>query len=310
MAAALPAPAMHPPAVRTGPAGDAGKDAGNVSLMNIAGRQRMLSQRIVLQTVLAVQGQAEQARAARQTLELFETSQARLVQTPRQLDAASAREVQAIYHGPQGVGAAIDAFARQARTVLDLADHGSARAADALGTLVGTTDGVLKALDAATTVFDQVQRRQSEAMMNELTGPRRLARARIRRRGECAFGHHGGDRPAVAAGRLARRARPQGRLKCVEKGRSPAQPCASAASRWICAKRSASSLRRLLRSRAASQRRRSSGVEGESGGTAVGLRSSSTATMVKKQLLTWRTTWVRMSSATTFTPISIDEVPV
>lgn len=170
MAAALPAPAMHPPAVRTGPAGDAGKDAGNVSLMNIAGRQRMLSQRIVLQTVLAVQGQAEQARAARQTLELFETSQARLVQTPRQLDAASAREVQAIYHGPQGVGAAIDAFARQARTVLDLADHGSARAADALGTLVGTTDGVLKALDAATTVFDQVQRRQSEAMMNELTG--------------------------------------------------------------------------------------------------------------------------------------------
>lgn len=170
MAAALPAPAMHPPAVRTGPAGDAGKDAGNVSLMNIAGRQRMLSQRIVLQTVLAVQGQAEQARAARQTLDLFETSQARLVQTPRQLDAASAREVQAIYHGPQGVGAAIDAFARQARTVLDLADHGSARAADALGTLVGTTDGVLKALDAATTVFDQVQRRQSEAMMNELTG--------------------------------------------------------------------------------------------------------------------------------------------
>lgn len=170
MAAALPAPAMHPPAVRTGPAGDAGKDAGNVSLMNIAGRQRMLSQRIVLQTVLAVQGQAEQARAARQTLELFETSQARLVQTPRQLDAASAREVQAIYHGPQGVGAAIDAFARQARTVLDLADHGSARAADALAMLVGTTDGVLKALDAATTVFDQVQRRQSEAMMNELTG--------------------------------------------------------------------------------------------------------------------------------------------
>lgn len=166
MAAALPAPAMHPPAVRTGPAGD----AGNVSLMNIAGRQRMLSQRIVLQTVLAVQGQAEQARAARQTLELFETSQARLVQTPRQLDAASAREVQAIYHGPQGVGAAIDAFARQARTVLDLADHGSARAADALAMLVGTTDGVLKALDAATTVFDQVQRRQSEAMMNELTG--------------------------------------------------------------------------------------------------------------------------------------------
>ena len=32
--------------------------------------------------------------------------------------------------------------------------------------------------------------------------------------------------------------------------------------------------------------------------------------MVKKQLWAWRTTWVRMFSATTLMPISIDEVPV
>ena len=45
-------------------------------------------------------------------------------------------------------------------------------------------------------------------------------------------------------------------------------------------------------------------------GTGVGLPSSSTATIVKKQLLAWRTTWVRMFSAITLMPISIDEVPV
>jgi hypothetical protein len=46
------------------------------------------------------------------------------------------------------------------------------------------------------------------------------------------------------------------------------------------------------------------------GGAVTGLPSSSTATMVKKQLLTWRTTLARMSSAITLIPTSIDEVPV
>ncbi|EWS53389.1 hypothetical protein X551_03826 [Methylibium sp. T29] len=51
-------------------------------------------------------------------------------------------------------------------------------------------------------------------------------------------------------------------------------------------------------------------MAGCSGGTAVGLPASSTATIVKKQLLAWRTTCVRMFSATTLMPISIDELPV
>ncbi len=142
----------------------------DISLVNLAARQRMLSQRIVLQTVLAVQGVAAQAPAARQTLQLFESSQARLVQTPRHLDPASAAEVEAIYHGARGVAATIDAFTRQARAALDLADHGSPRAHDALAPLVAATDGVLAALNAATTVFDRIQQRQSDAMMRELSG--------------------------------------------------------------------------------------------------------------------------------------------
>ncbi|WP_375577166.1 type IV pili methyl-accepting chemotaxis transducer N-terminal domain-containing protein [Paracidovorax oryzae] len=166
--AALPIPAAHSPKPST--PGPAGSGEADISLVNLAARQRMLSQRIVLQTILAVQGDAAQARAARQTLQTFETSQARLVQTPRHLDAASAREVDAMYHGPRGVGATIDAFARQARATLDLAGQSSARAADALAPLVAATDGVLEALNAATTVFDQIQRRQSEAMMGELSG--------------------------------------------------------------------------------------------------------------------------------------------
>jgi hypothetical protein len=45
-------------------------------------------------------------------------------------------------------------------------------------------------------------------------------------------------------------------------------------------------------------------------GHGAGFLSSSTATMVKKQLFTWRTTWLRISSAITLMPISMDDLPV
>src|SRR3546814_20592857 len=61
---------------------------------------------------------------------------------------------------------------------------------------------------------------------------------------------------------------------------------------------------------AAANRRGSSAVLGVSTGTVAGLPSSSTAIMVKKQLLTWRTTLSLMSSAMTLMPISIEELPV
>jgi hypothetical protein len=58
------------------------------------------------------------------------------------------------------------------------------------------------------------------------------------------------------------------------------------------------------------ERRLSSLFCGCSGGTAAGLRWSSTATMVKKQLLVWRTERSRMFSVTTLMPTSIEVLPV
>ncbi len=77
-------------------------------------------------------------------------------------------------------------------------------------------------------------------------------------------------------------------------------------SSWRCS----ISRRNWRRMPAAAWRRRSSDDCGSNTGTGVGLPSSSTATIVKKQLLAWRTVCLRMSSATTLMPISIDEVPV
>lgn len=141
-----------------------------MSIVNIAARQRMLSQRMVLQTVLATRGSALHLQAARASLALFNESQARLLDTPRHLDTASADLIRRTYAAPSGVGATIDAFARKVCTALDWAERQSPRTEEALAQLVDSTDAVLEALNQATTVFDQLARTQSDAMMKELAG--------------------------------------------------------------------------------------------------------------------------------------------
>lgn len=142
----------------------------DMSLVNLAARQRMLSQRMVLQTVLAAGGSELHLKAARATLALFTTSQAKLVDTPRHLAAADAERIHKVYEGPAGVGATIDAFAQQVSTALDLTERRSPRVEEALERLVQTTDSALEALNTATTVFDQVGKAQSETLMKELAG--------------------------------------------------------------------------------------------------------------------------------------------
>lgn len=141
-----------------------------MSIVNIAARQRMLSQRMVLQTVLAARGSTLHLQAARGSLALFSASQARLLDTPRHLDEAGASLIRRTYEGPGGVGPTIDAFARQVGAALDLAERQSPRIEEALALLVDSTDAVLDALNRATTAFDQLARTQSDAMMKELAG--------------------------------------------------------------------------------------------------------------------------------------------
>ncbi|MDP1656432.1 MAG: methyl-accepting chemotaxis protein [Hylemonella sp.] len=141
-----------------------------LSLVNLAARQRMLSQRMILQTVLASQGDAVKLEEARKSLHVFTESQQHLQGTPRQLEASSARKIEATYHGAQGVAHVIEAFISLVRTTLDHIAHRSARQADTLAELVSHTDKVLAALNTATTAFDEITKAKSDAMMRELSG--------------------------------------------------------------------------------------------------------------------------------------------
>lgn len=70
--------------------------AEDISLVNLAARQRMLSQRLALQIVLAAQGREGMSTAAQTTLSLFADSQARLLTTVQRLPATDAAAVQAV----------------------------------------------------------------------------------------------------------------------------------------------------------------------------------------------------------------------
>jgi methyl-accepting chemotaxis protein len=144
--------------------------ANGISTVNLAARQRMLSQRMVLQTMLAAQGDNAQLQAAERTLTLFTESQATLLQVPAKLDAASARKIDAVYQGPEGVGHTIQAFTRMVRTALDHIAQGDRRQAAALASVVAHNDQVLDALNKATTVFDEISKHKSDSMMRELSG--------------------------------------------------------------------------------------------------------------------------------------------
>jgi methyl-accepting chemotaxis protein len=143
--------------------------ADNISLVNLAARQRMLSQRMILQTVLAAAGSASHLEAARQSLHLFGDSQLRLVATANEVDEVSSRSIKDTYTGPRGVGPLIETFMHQMRTTLQCIAQGNNHT-QALGTLVAGTDGVLEALNTATTTFDVLSKRKGEQMMKELSG--------------------------------------------------------------------------------------------------------------------------------------------
>jgi len=141
----------------------------SISVVNLAARQRMLSQRMVLQTVLASSGSKLHLLAAQKTFQLFCDSHVKLLATPSHLDALSAQLVHDTYQGPRGVGPLIEDFMQQMRSTLESIERGGSFA-DSLNKLVARTDTVLEALNTATTTFDNIAKGKASLLMKELTG--------------------------------------------------------------------------------------------------------------------------------------------
>ncbi|WNO04351.1 methyl-accepting chemotaxis protein [Rhodoferax mekongensis] len=138
-----------------------------LSDLNLAARQRMLSQRVVMQTLLAASGDKPQLAAACKTFQLFCDSEAQLLATLSHYDEASARQLRAVYEGPQGIGVTIETFMDRMRRTLEAIERGG-QVQPLLSDIVGSTDEVLEALNKATSTFDAIAKAKSERLFKEL----------------------------------------------------------------------------------------------------------------------------------------------
>ena len=141
----------------------------SISLVNLAARQRMLSQRMILQTVLAASGSSLHLQAAQKTFQLFCDSHLKLLATTSTFDAPSAQLVHDTYKGPRGVGPLIEDFMQQMRSTLQSIGCGGPHERS-LNALVTSTDSVLEALNTATSTFDNIAKGKATLLMTELTG--------------------------------------------------------------------------------------------------------------------------------------------
>ena len=145
------------------------------ALINLAGRQRMLSQRIVLHAVLAASGRAGALATAREALALFTVSHAGLVHGSPDLPGAHFAAAREAYFGALQADVRIREFiALTERTLAAIEDR--LRNAEALQhELVATCSPMLDLLNRLTQIYETEaarhavqQHTRQQALMNDV----------------------------------------------------------------------------------------------------------------------------------------------
>lgn len=123
----------------------------------------MLSQRIVLQAMLAFQQFDGALAIARDTLRTFADSHAALVQGRDGLPGLFSPALRDAFHGRENVAKKIADFIALASMALEALERSSPRADEALRALIETVDPLLAHLHGVTAVYEQESRRISRA---------------------------------------------------------------------------------------------------------------------------------------------------
>ncbi|MFI4940002.1 MAG: type IV pili methyl-accepting chemotaxis transducer N-terminal domain-containing protein [Burkholderiales bacterium] len=145
------------------------------ALINLAGRQRMLSQRIVLNAVLASLGQHGTMQIARETLTLFSDSHTTLVQGNRECPGVFFEDLRLAYFGPMQGDKHIRDFMDLAERTLDATATGFRSAPGLLSELGQSATSIVALLNRITVVYEdesrrysQTQKKQLNVMMNDI----------------------------------------------------------------------------------------------------------------------------------------------
>lgn len=135
------------------------------ALINLSGRRRFTSQRLVLYAVLAAQGQEGAAETARDALKLFREAHHTLLNGSDTLPGIFCRELQDAYHGrPDGARQIAD-FIEVAQRALDRGKPGAA-----LDQLVASATPVLSVLNQLTAIYEEQSKKHAILMKKQLRG--------------------------------------------------------------------------------------------------------------------------------------------
>jgi len=124
-------------------------------LINLSGRQRMLSQRIVLQMLLAAQGNTAALEIARTCLATFASAHTDLVEGKGRLPGAFSDALQQLYFGRPRGDARIREFIAQAKAAMDTLSASTAQNNPSLDALVAQATPMLELLQTITQAYQE-----------------------------------------------------------------------------------------------------------------------------------------------------------
>jgi hypothetical protein len=140
------------------------------ALINLSGRRRFTSQRIVLYAVLASQGVDGSASTAQEALTLFRSAHKSLLSDADGLPGVFCPELREAYFGKLEGDREIVAFADLGERTLKAVAHGSAQAAELLAELVRITTPTLAILNAITGIYEEQAKQNARLMRKQLRG--------------------------------------------------------------------------------------------------------------------------------------------
>lgn len=140
------------------------------ALINLSGRRRFTSQRLVLYAVLASQGQDNAAVIAREALGLFRNAHEALIKGSDIVPGIFCDELHQAYFGKLSGDAQIVNFINLAERALTAIEHSPLEGPALLAELVGMTTPMLGVLNQITAVYEEQSKRHALLMKKQLRG--------------------------------------------------------------------------------------------------------------------------------------------
>ena len=146
--------------------------AGEVygTLINLSGRRRFTSQRVVLCAVLASQGRHAALQVSKDALATFRDAHQTLVDGTAELPGVFCEELREAYFGAGAGDKVIRDFIDLAERTHDAIDAGRRSAAQLLDELVECATPLLAVLNHITQIYEDLARRQASQAKTQLRG--------------------------------------------------------------------------------------------------------------------------------------------